>query len=111
GGASVTATVTVVAYPNLTAVSCTPTTPSAGTAVQCTGTLARASPAGGWQLAVASSDPSVTAPSNVMVAPSATTFQFSLTTGVVSGTTAVTVTIYDGPSGLSLWTVGLSVSP
>ncbi len=111
GGASLTATVTVVAYPNLTAVSCTPSTPSAGTAVECMGTLASASPAGGWQLSVASSDPSVRAPASVIVPPSATTFQFSLTTGVVSAITAVTVTIYDGPSGLSLWTVGLSVSP
>jgi hypothetical protein len=111
GGVSQTATVTVVAYPNLVAVSCTPTTAVAGTTVQCTGTLASPSPAGGWQLALASSDASVSPPATVTVAPAALTFQFSLATGSVSSVTAVTVAIVDAKSGLSLWTVGLSVSP
>jgi hypothetical protein len=111
GGVSQTAIVTVVAYPNLVAVSCTPTTAVAGTTVQCTGTLASPSPAGGWQLALASSDPSVTPPATVTVAPAAVTFQFSMATGSVASVTAVTVAIVDAKSGLSLWTVGLSVSP
>jgi hypothetical protein len=101
----------VLAYPNVIAVSCTPTTPTAGTAVQCTGTLASPSPAAGWRLSLGSSDPSVAAPSSVTVPPSAATFQFSLATASVASVTAVTVNIYDAQSGLLLWTVGLSVSP
>jgi len=111
GGSSQTATVTVLAYPTLAAVSCTPTTPTAGTTVQCTGTLASAAPAGGWRLALASSDPSVTPPAIVTVPASAQTFQFSLATGPVSTLTSVVVRISDAQSGLSLWSVGLSVSP
>jgi hypothetical protein len=111
GGVSQTATVTIVAYPHLVALSCAPTTAVAGTPVQCTGTLASPSPAGGWQLALASSDPSVSPPSTVIVAASASTFQFSMATGAVSAATAVTVAVVDAKSGLSLWTIGLSVTP
>jgi hypothetical protein len=111
GGATETATVTVVAYANLVAVSCSTTTPTAGTAVQCTGTLGSPAPGGGWQLAMASSDPSVIPPPPITVPASATTFQFSLATGSVSSMTAVTVAIVDARSGISLWTLGLSVSP
>ena len=111
GGTSQTATVTVVAYPSLVAVSCSTTTPTAGTAVQCTGTLGSPTPGGGWLLALASSDPSVTPPPTVTVPASAATFQFSLTTGSVSAATAVTVAIVDARSGILLWTLGLSVSP
>ena len=111
GGSSQTATVTVLAYPNVIAVSCTPTTATAGTTVQCSGTLGSAAPAGGWRLALASSDASVTAPAIVTAAPASQTFQFSLATGPVSSLTSVVVRISDAQSGLSLWSIGLSVSP
>jgi hypothetical protein len=111
GGVSQTATVTIVAYPHLVALNCAPATAVAGTTVQCTGTLASPSPAGGWQLALASSDPSVSPPATVTVAPSASTFQFSMATAAVSAATAVTVAVVDAKSGLSLWTIGLSVTP
>jgi hypothetical protein len=111
GGVSQTANVTVVAFANLVAVSCSPTTAVGGTAIQCTGTLASPSPTGGWLLAMASSDPSVAPPPAVAVPAGATTFQFSLATSPVSAATAVTVAIVDAKSGMSLWTLGLSVSP
>ena len=111
GGSSQTATVTVLAYPNVIAVSCTPTTATGGTTVQCSGTLGSQAPAGGWRLALVSSDASVTAPAIVTVAPGSQTFQFSLATGAVSTLTSVVVRISDAQSGLALWSVGLSVSP
>ena len=111
GGSSQTATVTVVAYPNVIGVSCSSSTPSAGTTVQCTGTLGTPSSPSGWRLALATSDPSVTAPATVTVPPSSLTFQFSLATRTVSSVTAVTVSITDAASGFLLWTLGISVSP
>jgi hypothetical protein len=111
GGSSQTATVTVLAYPNVIAVSCTPTTATGGTTVLCSGTLGSQAPAGGWRLALVSSDASVTAPAIVTVAPVSQTFQFSLATGAVSTLTSVVVRISDEQSGLSLWSIGLSVSP
>jgi hypothetical protein len=57
------------------------------------------------------SDASITVPSRVTVPASSQTFQFSLTIGSVAATTAVVVNISDAQSGLSLWNVGLSVSP
>ena len=111
GGSSQSATVTVVAYAKIVAVSCATTTPSAGATVACTGTLDGPSPASGWQLALAPSDASVTVPARVTVPASSQTFQFSLTIGSVTAVTAVVVNIADAQSGLSLWNVGLSVSP
>ena len=113
GGASQSATITVAAYPNVVAVSCATTTPSAGATptVACTGTLDGPSPAGGWQLALAASDPSVGVPPRVTVPASSQTFQFSLAIGPVAAVTPVVVNISDAQSGLSLWNVGLSVSP
>jgi hypothetical protein len=110
-GSSQAATVTVLAYPNVVAVTCATTTPSAGASVSCTGTLDGPTPAGGWQLAVLTSDASVTVPSRLTVPASSQTFQFSLAIGSVAATTAVVVNISDAQSGLSLWNVGLSVSP
>ena len=111
GGSSQSATVTVVAYANVVAVSCATTTPSAGASVPCTGTLDGPSPPGGWQLALATSDPSVVAPARLTVPASSQTFQFSLAIGSVAAVTPVVVNITDAQSGLSLWNVGLSVSP
>jgi hypothetical protein len=111
GGSSQSAAVTVVAYASVVAVSCATTTPAAGTTVSCTGTLDGPSPAGGWLLALATSDASVSAPSRVTVPASSQTFQFSLAIGPVTAVTAVVVNITDAASGLSLWNIGLSVSP
>ena len=110
-GTSQTATLIVVAYPNVVGVSCTPTNPTGGTTVQCTGTLASPSPAGGWRLACASSDPSVTVPASVTVPPSSLTFQFSLGTTTVSSVTIVSVQIFDAQSGLPLWGQLITVMP
>jgi hypothetical protein len=109
-GASQSATLTVVAYPSVVAMSCSPTTPSGGATVQCTGTLSGPSPAQGWKLLGASSDPSVTVPA-IMVPPSSTTFQFAMTTTVVTVLTTVTVQLYDAQSGLPLWGQAISVTP
>jgi hypothetical protein len=111
GGATQSATITITAYPNVVAVSCATTTPSSGATVACTGTLDGPSPAGGWQLALAASDPSVGVPARVTVPASSPTFQFSLAIGPVAAVTAVVLNISDAQSGLSLWNVGLSVSP
>jgi hypothetical protein len=110
-GASQTATLIVLAYPNVVGVSCTPTNPTGGTTVQCTGTLASPSPAGGWRLSVASSDPSVTVPASVTVPSSSLTFPFSLGTTAVSSVTIVSVEIFDVQSGLRLWGLVISVTP
>jgi hypothetical protein len=111
GGSGQTATFRIVAYPNLVAVSCNPSTAAAGTTIQCSGTLGTPGSASGWRLALASSDPAVTAPATVTLPPGSTTFQFPLATGTVSSVTAVTVKITDADSGFTLWTVGISVSP
>jgi hypothetical protein len=92
-------------------VSCATTTPGAGATVSCTGTLDSPSPAAGWQLALLASDASVTVTSRVTVPASSQSFQFSLTIGTVAAATAVVVNISDAQSGLSLWNLGLSVSP
>ncbi len=110
-GTSQPATLIVVAYPNVISVSCTPTNPTGGTTVQCTGTLASPSPAGGWRLACASSNPSVTVPASVTVPPSSLTFQLSLATTAVSSVTVVSVQITDAESGLPLWGQIISVTP
>jgi hypothetical protein len=110
-GASQTASLVVVAFPKVVGVSCAPTNPTGGTPVQCTGTLASPSPAGGWRLACASSDPSVVVPVSVTVPPSSATFQFSLATTAVSSVTVVSLEISDVQSGLPLWGLVMSVTP
>jgi hypothetical protein len=110
-GTSQTATLIVVAYPNVVGVSCTPTNPTGGATMQCTGTLASPSPAGGWRLTCASSDPSVIVPASVTVPPSSLTFQFALGTAAVSSVTFVSIQIFDAQSGLPLWGQIISVTP
>jgi hypothetical protein len=110
-GATQTATLTVIAYPVVVGMTCTPSNPSGGATVQCTGTLAGPSPASGFTLVVASSNAAVTAPPPFAVASSAQSFQFSLQTTTVTASTPVTVQVFDSSSGFTLWTVGLSVVP
>jgi len=73
--------------------------------------LSDPSPAGGWRLNAASSDPSVTVPSSISVAPSSATFQFALGTTTVTAVTVVSVQIFDAQTGLPLWGQILSVTP
>ncbi len=109
-GVSRTATLTVTAYPIVTALSCSPTNPSGGTSVQCTGSLANPAPSGGWQLSFTSSDPSATVPGGVAVPASSQTFQFTITTVPVSVETIVTIQINDAQSGYLLFTDLLDVT-
>jgi hypothetical protein len=110
-GASQTATLTVVAYPVISSLSCSPGSPSGGTPVVCAGTLASPAPAGGWQLSFASSDPSAVVPSSLAVPSSSQTFQFTVTTVTVSITTNLTIQIFDAPSGLTLFTQFMNITP
>jgi hypothetical protein len=111
GGASHTTTLVVVAYPNVVALTCTPASATGGTPVSCSGTLAGPSPAAGWRLNVAASDPSVVVPAGVTVGPSSQTFQFSLGTTTVTAATTVSVQLFDAQSGLALWSQILTVTP
>ncbi len=111
GGSSQSATLTVVAYATVTGVTCSPTTATGGTTIQCTGTLGAPGSASGWRLALASSDASVKPPASLTTTPGNSTFQFSLATTTVASETAVTVNIYDAASGYTLWTLGISVTP
>jgi hypothetical protein len=111
GDTSQTAPLTIVAYPSVVGVRCSPTSPTGGASMECVGTLASPSPAAGWRLTCATSDPSVIAPAGVTVPPSSLTFQFALATTAVSSVTAVSVQLYDAPSGLPLWGFVVSVMP
>jgi hypothetical protein len=82
-----------------------------GNPLQCTGTLANPAPAGGWQLALSSSDSSATLPSTVNAPASSLTFHFEVTTVPVSISTAVAIQIADAPSGSVLFTQMLIITP
>ena len=110
GGTTQTAPLTIVAYPSVVGVKCTPANPTGGASMECVGTLASPSPAG-WRLTCATSDPSVVAPPAVTVPPSSLTFQFTLGTTVVTSPTTVSVQLYDAQSGLPLWGFVVSVTP
>jgi hypothetical protein len=110
-GASRTTTLVVIAFPTVVGVSCSTITPQGGTGVQCTGTLSGPAPAGGWRLAFASSDPSVTVPGVVTIPASGVSFQFTLATTTVTAATVVSVEVFDALSGLALWGQILTVSP
>jgi hypothetical protein len=111
GGSSQSSTLTVVAYPTVTAVSCSPATATGGTTIQCTGTLGAPGSSSAWRLALASSDASVKLPTTLTTTAGSSTFQFSLETTTVASVTAVTVNIYDAVSGFTLWTLGISLTP
>jgi len=109
-GNTQTATLTVIALPSIVSFSCTPSIVVGGNPLQCTGTLANPAPAGGWQLALSSSDSSATLPSTANVPASSLTFHFNVTTVPVSISTAVTIQIADAPSGSVLFTQALSIT-
>ena len=109
-GTSRTATLTVIAYPIISSVSCSSTNPTGGTSVDCAGTLANPAPAGGWQFALSSSDPSATVPASVTVPESGVTFQFTVTTSPVASLIPVLIQIADAQSGLPLFTEAMGVT-
>ena len=95
GGRTSSATFTAVALPTIASLTCAPLSVVGGTPIQCSGTIAAPGPSDGWQLSIASSDPSTSGVDLVAIGPSATTFSFTLATAPVTTTTAVTIQIVD----------------
>jgi hypothetical protein len=58
-GTRQSATLTVIAYPKIAALTCPSTTIKGGTTMQCTARLATPAPPGGWQIALSTSDDSL----------------------------------------------------
>jgi len=110
-GASQTATLVIVSYTSVASLTCSSPTPQGGTTVQCAGTLSGPAPSTGVRLSLASSDPSITVPSGVTVAPGSQSFQFALATTTVAAVTPVSVEIFDALSNLPLWGQIFSVTP
>jgi trimeric autotransporter adhesin len=110
GGSSQAANLTVLAYPNIVSLTCSPTTLTGGGTIQCAGTLAGPAPSGGWRLSFASSDPSVVVPGPLTIPSGSSSFQFAMTTNAVTAATTVSVQIYDLGSGLALWGQIISVT-
>ncbi|HYM23803.1 MAG TPA: hypothetical protein VEU08_11350, partial [Vicinamibacterales bacterium] len=110
-GVTDTAPLTILAFPVVTSMTCTPNTPSGGAAVQCLGALQNPAPSAGWTLAVSSSDPSASVPAVITVPASAAGFQFPVSTSVVTVATPVSLQVSDAASGLALYTISITVSP
>jgi len=111
GSSSQTASMTVIAHPVVNDVSCSSFTPTGGSTVQCTGTLAGPAPSSGWTLALSSSDPTATVPPTVSVPASGSTFAFNVATTTVTSAVVVYVQVSDAVSGLQLFRVAITVSP
>jgi len=113
GGTTQSAALTVIAYATIPSISCASTTPKAGTAVACTGALSAPAPAGGWQLAITSSDDSVagSVPNALTVPAGATSFSFTIVTAPVTSTMPVVIQILDAPSGLVLFSQAFTITP
>jgi len=91
-GTSVTATITVQpASPQLSALTCAPTTITGAGATACTVTLSAAAPAGGASVAVASNQASLTVPASVAVSAGATSATFTGTASAVPTPTSAQV--------------------
>jgi hypothetical protein len=110
-GASQTAALTIAAYPNISSVGCSSVTPTGGSSVPCTGTLADPAPAGGWPLVLTSDNSAAAVPASVTVPASSSTFQFTVVTTSVLAATTVTIQVVDPQSGIVLFTKVLSVNP
>ena len=110
-GVRQTAPLTVVAYPIVVAVSCSNVSPTGGTAVDCTGTLASPAPAGGWSLALISNSDLATVPNRVAVPSSNETFQFTIATQAVTLATNVVIQVADAASGFVLFSDSLNLTP
>jgi len=103
-------TFTAVALPTITSFACSPLSVVGGSAIQCSGTVSVPAPPDGWQLSVASSDPSASGPDQVAIAPSSTTFSFALATVPVTTATAVTIRLVDRATGFILYSYPIAVT-
>jgi hypothetical protein len=108
---SLTAGLAVLAYPNVSGVTCSSTTLTGGTSVSCSGTLASPAPAAGWQLALTSDNAAASVPGSIAVPPGSSTFAFTISTTAVTAATSANIQIVDAPSGFILYTRVLSVTP
>jgi Heparinase II/III-like protein/Galactose oxidase, central domain len=97
GGASLTATLTLVATaanPVLSSISCSPTSLNSGATAACTVTLSQAAGSGGATITLTSNAPALTVPPTVSILPGSATATFTATAGSVtaSQTTIITAT-------------------
>jgi hypothetical protein len=109
-GASQTAGLAILAYPNVTGVTCSAASATGGTSVLCAGTLASPAPAGGWPLALTSDNTAASVPGSLAVPAGSSTFQFTITTTTVTAATTATIQIVDAPSGLVLFTLARTIT-
>ena len=111
GGRTSAATFTAVALPTVAGLTCTPLSVVGGSPIQCSGTIAVAAPSDGWQLSVASTDPSITGVDLVPIrCRAATDFSFTLVTTAVTTTTSATIRILDRATGWILTCYPLTVT-
>jgi len=113
GSSSQSAQLTVIALPSIAGVSCSSTTPKGGSSVSCTARFDAPAPAGGWQIAIASSDDTLAGavPTNMAVPAGSTSFQFEVLTAPVTSTLTASIIIEDASSGLQLYTQALTIMP
>ena len=102
GGATRSATLTLTPPPpapqpaSLSAVAVSPSIVTGGNAAQGTVGLTSAAPAGGFAVALSSSNAATTVPASVSVAHGATSATFVISTGAVTASTLVTITANAG---------------
>jgi trimeric autotransporter adhesin len=102
-GVSRSARMTVVPLPEISRVSCSPSSVVGGTSVQCVGTLRDAAPASGWILALTSSDSSFELPQSLTIPAGGSSFQFNVATASVSSGEWVSIKVSDARSGAILF--------
>jgi len=104
---------TVIAYPTISSVSCTSTTPKPGSSVACTGTLGAPAPATGWQFALGTSDDTLAGPvpDHLAVSAGSSTFQFAVVTAPVTTTMPVVIRVLDAATGLILFSQAFTITP
>jgi len=110
GGRTSSVTFTAVALPTIAGLTCTPLSVVGGNSIQCSGSVAAPAPADGWQLSVASSDPAASGPDLVTIAPSSTTFSFTLASVPVTTATAITIRILDRGTGWVLYSYPVTIT-
>jgi hypothetical protein len=112
-GTTQSASLTVIAFPTISSLSCTSTQPQPGTSVACTVTLRDPAPAGGWQIALVTSDDTIAgpAPDRVAVSAGSVTFTFEVVTAPVTTSMTAIIRVLDAPSGLVLFSQAFTVTP
>jgi len=112
-GTTQSASLTVIAFANISSLSCTSTQPKAGTSVTCTATLSEPAPAGGRQFVLMTSDDTIAgpAPDRLAVSAGSVTFTFEVVTAPVTTSMTAVVRILDAPSGLVLFSQAFTVTP